>query len=297
MYYEFERHVSPTDKMELWTNANCSVKGFSSSVWDIENVTTSKLCVWSANDGPTVRCAFLWSKPHSSNLSVLWSSSLSQGESQKTTDRKDKFLDFSHQDLNMLQGLTSDVYFNISQVSDPFFVVFAFIFISAQLKFLHDIVSYGDPIRTWLYEYRVWMMKSGACYLYATLNAFLEKIGQNEASFSLTNKDIDDEQAKRYQQGVYDFQVSPQLLVPLCTLYMVNVAAFFFGVARMFCCHSVSELSAQAVLPFFGMILNYHLLEGMLFRQDKGHISSSVSLLSAGMSAIILSLGYLLLIH
>ncbi|KAL3828702.1 hypothetical protein ACJIZ3_017504 [Penstemon smallii] len=180
------------------------------------------------------------------------------------------------------------------KVSDPFFVVFVFIFLSAQLKFLHDIVSYGDPIRTWLYEQRVWMMKSGSCYIYATLNAFLDKIGLNEANFSLTNKDIDDEQAKRHQKGIYDFQVPAQLLAPLCSLYIVNVAAFFIGIARILCSQNWSEMFIQTFIPLFGIIVNYHLLEGMVFRQDKGRISSYVSLQSIAISTVILACGSLI---
>ncbi|KAK4486998.1 hypothetical protein RD792_006313 [Penstemon davidsonii] len=183
------------------------------------------------------------------------------------------------------------------KVSDPFFFVFAFVFLNAQFKFLHDIISNDDPIRTWLYEYRVWMMKSGACYFYATLNAILDKIGMNEADFSLTNKDIDNEQAQRYEKGIYDFQVSARLLAPLCSLYIVNVVAFVIGISRIFCCHSANDLFAQAFISLFGIIVNTHLLEGMIFRQDKGRVSSSISLTSAMISAIILGFGSLIFVY
>ncbi|KAL3848787.1 hypothetical protein ACJIZ3_010669 [Penstemon smallii] len=183
------------------------------------------------------------------------------------------------------------------KVSDPFFFVFAFVFLSAQFQFLHDIICNDDPIRTWLYEYRVWMMKSGACYFYATLNAILDKIGMNEADFSLTNKDIDNEQAQRYEKGIYDFQVSVRLLAPLCSLYIVNVVAFVIGISRIFCCHSANDLFAQAFISLFGIIVNTHLLEGMIFRQDKGRVSSSTSLSSAMISAVILGFGSLIFIY
>ncbi|KAI3469713.1 hypothetical protein Pfo_026376 [Paulownia fortunei] len=181
------------------------------------------------------------------------------------------------------------------KVSDPFFIAFAFIFISSQLKHVQEVLSYGDSFMTALYEMRVWMMKSGACYFYGVLNATLDKIGLHEASFSLTNKAVDNEQARRLEQGIYDFQSSLLLLAPLCSLYIINLASFIVGIARIF--HKGDELFAQAVIAFFGIIMNYHLLEGMFLRKDNGRISPSVSLISVAISAIILSCGSLLLLY
>ncbi|KAI3469714.1 hypothetical protein Pfo_026377 [Paulownia fortunei] len=180
------------------------------------------------------------------------------------------------------------------KVSDPFFFVFAFIFISSQLKHVQEVISYGDPIRTALYDLRVWMMKSGACYLYANLNAILDQFGLNEANFSLTSKVVDDEETKRHQEGIYDFQSSPQLLAPLCSLYLLNLVSFIIGTARIFQSDKGKEMFAQAILTLFGITVNYHLFQGMVLRTDKGRIAPSISLLSAAISAIILFLGSLL---
>ncbi|GFP95897.1 cellulose synthase-like protein g2 [Phtheirospermum japonicum] len=178
------------------------------------------------------------------------------------------------------------------KVSDPFFFVFAFVFVSSQLKHVQEVVSYGDPIRTSLYDLRVWMMKSGACYLYATLNAILDQFGLNEANFSLTSKVVDDEETKRHQEGVYDFQSSPQLLVPLCSVYIINLVALFIGTARIFRSNEGKEMFfAQAVLALFGISVNYHLFQGMVLRTDKGRISPFITLLSVGISGIILFFG------
>lgn len=178
------------------------------------------------------------------------------------------------------------------QVSDPYFYVFAFVFISSQLKYVQEVVSYGDPLRTALYDLRVWMMKSGACYLYATLNAVLDQFGLNEANFSLTSKVVDDEETKRHQEGIYDFQSSPQLLVPLCTVYIVNLVAFIIGSARILQSDDKGrEMIGQACLALFGIVVNYHLFEGMVLRTDKGRISTSISLLSMAISALIFFVG------
>ncbi|KAK6161370.1 hypothetical protein DH2020_004751 [Rehmannia glutinosa] len=183
----------------------------------------------------------------------------------------------------------------LQRVSDPMFIVFAFIFISSLLKHVQEVFSYGDSFRTALYEMRVWMMKSGACYFFAILNAILDRLGLLQANFSLTNKVVDDEQVRRHQLGIYDFQASPLILTPLCSLYVLNLAAFTIGIPKIF--QKGDELLAQALLSFFGIIINYHLLDGMVLRSDSGRISLFVTMVSVALSATVLSCGYLLLLY
>lgn len=137
-------------------------------------------------------------------------------------------------------------------------------------------------------------MKSGACYLYAILNAILDQLGMQEANFSVTSKVFDEEETKQHQEGIYDFQTSTQLLAPLCSLYLVNLVAFVVGAVRIFHGDIGREQFAQAVISWFGVIVNYHLLDGMVIRKDKGRVSPSVSMLSVAISASILFLGSLI---
>ncbi|KAK4478177.1 hypothetical protein RD792_017459 [Penstemon davidsonii] len=183
------------------------------------------------------------------------------------------------------------------KVSDPYFVVFAFIFLSSQLKHVQEVFSYGDSWRTSLYELRVWMMKSSVCYLYAVINAIADKFGTTEANFSLTNKDIEEEQTRWYQQGIYNYQASPGLIVPLCTLYLINLASFIIGIAKIVLNQTGDQMLVQAILPLFGVIMNYNLLEGMFLRMDKGRVSIFVTLLSIAISAIYLYFGSVLFIY
>ncbi|KAG8370357.1 hypothetical protein BUALT_Bualt14G0108500 [Buddleja alternifolia] len=175
------------------------------------------------------------------------------------------------------------------KVSDPFFIAVAIIFISSQLKHIQDVLVYGDSFMTAVYELRVWLMKGAACYFYATLNAVLDRFGLHEATFSLTNKAVDEERARLFELGLYDFQVSTMLLVPICALYLLNLASFIIGIPRIL--QKGDELFAQAVLPLYGVIVGYHLFQGMFLRKDKGRISSSIILLSTAVAAIILCCG------
>ncbi|XVF38386.1 hypothetical protein REPUB_Repub20aG0097000 [Reevesia pubescens] len=86
------------------------------------------------------------------------------------------------------------------EVSDPYFSVFFFIFISALAKHLHEVLISGRPIQKWINEQRVWMIKSVTCHLYGSLDAILKKLGLSKATFVITNKVPDDEQIKLYQE-------------------------------------------------------------------------------------------------
>lgn len=161
---------------------------------------------------------------------------------------------------------------------------------------MQEVISYGDSYRDALYELRVWMMKSGTCYLFAVLDAIMDKFGLHDANFTLTNKVVDDEQAKRHELGMYDFQASPLLLAPLCSVYVINLVSFMIGVVRVFLHQHGDGFIAQLVLSLFGIVVNCHLLEGMVMRKDSGRISQFVCWLALAMSAVLLCCGSLLLL-
>lgn len=183
------------------------------------------------------------------------------------------------------------------EVTNSFFSVFLFIFVSSHFQHIRDILSTSGPIRAWKDEQRVWMIKSVTSHLYGSLHAIMEKIGTSESSFLPTNKVVDVEHVKFYQMGKFDFQASPLLLVPLCSLVILNFGALIGGVAKVISTHSFSEMFIQLFIPFFVVTMNYPIIEGMIVRNDKGRIPPFVTLGSAAVSLTILLLGSLVLMY
>ncbi|VFQ63315.1 unnamed protein product [Cuscuta campestris] len=181
-------------------------------------------------------------------------------------------------------------------VSDPFFFAFAYVFVASHLKHVQEVYAYGDrSLGNAVYEVRVWMMKSGTGYLYALVNSVLDKFGMHETNFNVTNKaGADDEQAMLYERGMYDFRASPVLLVPLCSIYILNLACSVLGMWRMFRNGGAGSLLAQAALSFYGVVVNCHLLEGMFLRKDSGRISGYVSQIAIMASGVVFGCGSLL---
>ncbi|XVF62937.1 hypothetical protein PTKIN_Ptkin09bG0049000 [Pterospermum kingtungense] len=180
------------------------------------------------------------------------------------------------------------------EVSDPIFCIYLFIFVSSLLKYLYEILASGGEIRTWKNEWRIWMINSVTSYSYGSLDAILNKLGITKASFLPTNKVTDDEQVKRYEMGIFDFQAATMILAPLVTIILVNIAAIVGGVVRVMVLDNGDhwqKLFGQMFLSFYVLITNYAVIEGMMIRKDKASIPTSVTLLSAVFSVIIFSLG------
>ncbi|XP_068340406.1 cellulose synthase-like protein E1 [Pyrus communis] len=172
------------------------------------------------------------------------------------------------------------------QVSNTYFIVFAFIFLSSHSKHLYEVLATGSTFRHWVNEQRIWMMKSVTSHLYGSVDAFMKKLGIREANFFPTNKVDDVEQLKRYNMGVFDFQTSLLFLVPMVALIILNMASFAVGIARGIFVGELDKMFIQVFIPFYVIVMNYPIIEGMLIRKDKGSIPLSVTLVSALVSLI-----------
>ncbi|KAM1479349.1 hypothetical protein ACFX2I_026644 [Malus domestica] len=172
------------------------------------------------------------------------------------------------------------------QVSNTYFIVFSFIFLSSHSKHLYEVLATGLTFRHWVNEQRIWMMKSVTSHLYGSVDAFMKKLGMREASFFPTNKVDNVEQLKRYNMGVFDFQTSLLFLAPMVALVILNMASFAVGVARGIFVGELDKMFIQVFISFYVIVMNYPIIEGMLIRKDKGSIPLSVTLVSALVSLI-----------
>ncbi|TKY59208.1 Cellulose synthase protein G2 [Spatholobus suberectus] len=164
------------------------------------------------------------------------------------------------------------------KVSDPFFIVFLFIFLSALLKHLQEVFLTGGTLHKWINEQRIWMMKSVTCHLYGCLDALLKKAGIREASFLPTNKLEDNEKTVLYQMDKYDFQASNIFIVPMLALLTINMSCFVGGVYRVLLVGDCDKMFIQLFLAVFIITVNYPIIEGLVLRKDKGRISKLVAI-------------------
>lgn len=195
--------------------------------------------------------------------------------------------------LCVLHGIP--LYPEVLSSSSPIFV---FVFLSALSKHLYEVLSTGGSIKIWRNEQRIWMIRAVTCQLYGSLNAIMHKLGLAEASFSATNKVVDDEQVKLYGMGKFDFRTSKMFLAPLVTIILLNIAAFVCGAIRStIITGDWDKMFVQISLSFYILVMNYAIIEGMIVRKDNGRIPPSVTLSSALLSGIFLPLVSIILRH
>lgn len=167
------------------------------------------------------------------------------------------------------------------KVSDPYFLVFLFIFLSALSKHLLEVLISGGTTYQWINEERIWMIKSVTCHLYGCLDAVMKKFGIREANFLPTNKVEDNEQIALYQMDKFNFRASNIFLVPILALLTLNISSFTVGAYRVVSLGDWDSMLIQLILSAYIIALNYPIVEGLVIRRDKGRISFSVALILA----------------
>ncbi|KAM4127284.1 hypothetical protein ACJW30_02G078200 [Castanea mollissima] len=177
------------------------------------------------------------------------------------------------------------------KVSNSYFVIFLFIFLSSISKNLQEVLATGGSFQTWRNEQRIWMMKSITSHSYGSLDDIMKRIGMREASFLPTNKVEDAEQVKLYKMGKFDFQTSNMFLVPMVSLIILNLVSFIGGLVRVIFVGNWDQMLVQVFISFYILVMNFPIIEAMIIRKDKGRVRPSVTVLSAMFSTIFLLLG------
>ncbi|OVA05277.1 Cellulose synthase [Macleaya cordata] len=156
------------------------------------------------------------------------------------------------------------------KVSDPWFAVFAIVYVSALCQHLAEVLTSGGTLLTWWNEQRIWMIKSVTANFFGCLDVIMKWIGVTKASFRLTNKVIDTEHQKKYEKGVFDFEGATTFMIPLIILVILNLGCFLLGARRVLIDKSYEEMFGQVFLSFIILVLSYPILEGIVTRKKGG---------------------------
>lgn len=94
--------------------------------------------------------------------------------------------------------------------------------------------------------------------------------GLNKVKFNLSNKAIDKEKLKKYEQGRFDFQGAAVFMAPLVLLLLANIVSFFGGLWKLlFTVKYFEEMFGQLFLVSYVMVLSYPIIEGILTMKSK----------------------------
>ncbi|KAB1212581.1 Cellulose synthase-like protein G3 [Morella rubra] len=159
------------------------------------------------------------------------------------------------------------------KLSGPMFFLYVFPFLGAYGHDFLEFVVEGGTAQRWWNDQRMWMIRGLSCFFFATLEYSLKCLGISTYGFSVTSKMIDDEQSKRYYQGVFEFGVSSPMFVPLAMGAIINLVSFFVGLVRVLRGSKFEGLLLQMFLAGFTVVNALPIYEAMVFRSDKGRMS------------------------
>lgn len=174
------------------------------------------------------------------------------------------------------------------KVSSPWFAAFVIVYASSISQHIMEVIISGQSLKAWWNEQRHWLIIAVTSQFFACVNVIMKLVGVREVDFELTNKAIDEDQLKRYENEQFDFQGASSMILPATTLSLLNMATLIRGGWRMIMENSFDELFAQLFISCYILALSYPLLEGILFRRDNGRIPTRISLWSIAI-AIVLS--------
>ncbi|KAG6577129.1 Cellulose synthase-like protein G3, partial [Cucurbita argyrosperma subsp. sororia] len=169
-------------------------------------------------------------------------------------------------------------------VWDPWFLVYAFLFVGAYGQDLVEFVVVGGTFRKWWNDQRMWSVRALSCLLFGTMEFVLKSVGFSNFGFNVTSKVMDPEQSKRYEEELFEFGVFSPMFVPIVTVAIVNLAGGVIGIWRS--CGGGGggggweEMLPQILVVGFAVANCWPVYEAMALRNDGGKVPSKITFLS-----------------
>ncbi|XP_042505150.1 cellulose synthase-like protein G3 [Macadamia integrifolia] len=184
--------------------------------------------------------------------------------------------------------------FIFPEVSDPWFYLYIFLFLGAYAQDLLEFLLARGTILMWWNNQRMWMIRGISSYLLGSIDFFLKSIGISAFGFNVTSKVIDDEQSKRYEQGIFEFGVASPLFVPLTTAAIINLISLLKGIADLFKDGNIGEVFVQLFLSSFVVINCWPIYEAIALRKDGGKMPTKTTVASTLLAWVLYSMASLI---
>ncbi|KAF5478056.1 hypothetical protein F2P56_004646 [Juglans regia] len=167
------------------------------------------------------------------------------------------------------------------ELSEPSFILYVFLVLGAYGQDLLEFLIGEGTVQKWWNDQRMWMIRGLSAFGYGCLEFFLKCLGISTYGFSLTSKVIDDEQSKRYGQGMFEFGASSNMFVPLIMAAIINLVSFLMGLVQVLRGRKMEGLFLQIFLAGFVVLNALPIYEAMVLRNDEGRIPFKTTTTSA----------------
>uniref|UniRef100_A0A6V7QTR2 Uncharacterized protein n=1 Tax=Ananas comosus var. bracteatus TaxID=296719 RepID=A0A6V7QTR2_ANACO len=127
-------------------------------------------------------------------------------------------------------------------------------------------------------------------YLFGTIEFALNRVGIASQGFDVTNKVTEEEQSKRYNNGVFDFSIASPFFISLGVTANPSLASFIAGITRVAVIGIglFDEMFVHLFLVRFIAANCLPIYEAMFFRRDNGKLPRNVTLTSIFLAGLLL---------
>nr|XP_043640062.1 cellulose synthase-like protein G3 [Erigeron canadensis] len=168
-----------------------------------------------------------------------------------------------------------------SKVSEDGLLLYAFLFLGAYGKECIDLVVFGgSSIQKWWNYQRMWLMWGVSSHPFALLEWSLKSFGLSSFGFNVTSKVVEEEQKKRYEQGVFEFGVESTLFLPISIASVINLLSLVKGVIDVSMSGRWEEFFMQIFIAWFVVVSSWPIYEAMVLRRDGGRMPLKITLAS-----------------
>ncbi|KAL7159880.1 hypothetical protein ABFS83_01G056700 [Erythranthe nasuta] len=178
--------------------------------------------------------------------------------------------------LALLQGIPI-----FPKVRDPWFSLYAFLFLGAYVQDCLDFISARGTFQRWWSDQRLWLIRGLSSFLFGSTEYTSKRLGMATHGFNITSKVMDNEQSKRYNQGMFEFGVASPMFVPLAMAAILNLAAFLVGFVLVLKKEGgFDRFFMQIFIAGFGVLNSLPFYEAMVLRSDKGKMPMKTTITS-----------------
>ncbi|CAK9184307.1 unnamed protein product [Ilex paraguariensis] len=170
------------------------------------------------------------------------------------------------------------------KVTDPWFVLYIFLFLGAYAQDCLDFILADSTIQRWWSDQRMWLIRGLSSQLFGLTEFVTKSLGVATHGFNVTSKVVDDEQSKRYDQGIFEFGVPSPMFVPLAMAATINLIAFLRGLLEVCSGGNVDGSLVQMFISGFGIVNCFPIYEAMVLRTDKGRMPIKTTIISIFLS-------------
>ncbi|CAN1138925.1 Cellulose synthase-like protein G3 [Linum perenne] len=172
----------------------------------------------------------------------------------------------------------------LPKVTEPWFWVYTFLFLGAYTQDLLDFLIVGGTIQRWWNDQRIWFLRGLTCHLFGLVEYFLKFLGIS-AGFNVTSKVMDEEQSKRYDQGIFEFGVHSAMFVPPTMAALISLLAVVHGLATLVRGGGVVDAPlVQLLAAAFGVVNCWPIYEAVGLRSDMGRMPVKTTVLSVALA-------------